>query len=193
MNKTAKIIIGVLSFILLVVLFLMWDQHRVNQINAEKMKVTPVTETPTVPTPEATAASEVVVLAEDKEPIETAQVSNVNGDDLSPPNPPYTENPKPKNQEMNYVDLGKSAIEVDGPNMLQELLDHNYPDTFMVTQVSSPSYVEQDSKTVYYVWNIRFKDKKDGRIYGCDVNYIQFDKKTLNPKFGLTNECFREI
>ena len=191
MNKTAKIIIGVLSFILLVVLFLMWDQHRINQINVEKMKVTPTTNTQAASEPEVASASEVVVLAEDKEPIETAQVSN--GDDLSPPNPHYTEKPKPKNQEMNYVDLGKSAIEVDGPNMLQELLDHNYPDTFMVTQVSSPSYVEQDSKTVYYVWNIRFKDKKDGRIYGCDVNYIQFDKKTLNPKFGLTNECFREI
>lgn len=176
MNKTAKIIIGVLSFILLVVLFLMWDQHRINQINVEKMKVTPTTNTQAASEPEVAPASEVVVLAEDKEPIETAQVSNAEPTQIT-------------------KDAVEEYIFHIGFTELQSTLDDASPNEYVVRSVNNIKFKRFDkvNNLYIYTWNIRMEEKATGQMVGCNDTEVTFQVDNSHVGTAFKPSCLNPL
>lgn len=183
MNKTSKIIITILSVILLIVLFLLWDQHRIRQVEEERLR-------------------EMTKLMQTHEPINTepkdvppTELNPVNDDNSTEQKPQPTPNLPPKEEvKPSPVQIGanaKATVSRQAPGAFQQELNK-------VADGSTYSYVSikfqgepfRENDTVSYPVTLRFKINGTNVYYNCESTEISYDLRNGKVEAYVPEACF---
>lgn len=182
MNKTSKIVIGILSFVLLVVLFLLWDQYRIREIEDQRLR-------------------EMTKLMQSHEPVNTepepaapVNLTPVNDDSNAEEKLQPVPTPPPEDVKPSPVQVGanaKATVSRQAPGLFQQELNK-------VTDGSTYSYVSikfqgepfRENDTVSYPVTLRFKINGTNVYYNCESTEISYDLRNGKVEAYVPEACF---